>query len=75
MEAKFNLDRLVNDVNSGIVKSAEVTIDPAHAGKPEHIDAHIFYHDRTATKLTNLCGISDLQQACPWMQPGSTLKL
>ena len=72
---EFNLDRLVNDVNSGLVKGAEITIDPAHNGKPEHIDAHIFYHDRNATKFTGLSGVDALKEACPWMVQGSTLNL
>ena len=72
---EFNLERLVNDVNNGTVKGAEIRIDPAHNGKPDHIDAHIFYHDRNATKLTNMTGVDALKEACPWMQPGSTLNL
>lgn len=72
---EFNLERLVNDVNNGTVKGAEIRIDPAHNGKQDHIDAHVFYHDRNAIKLTNMTGVEALKEACPWMTPGSTLNL
>jgi len=72
---EFNLERLINDVSNGTVKGAEIRIDPAHDGKPEHIDAHIFYHDRVATKLPGLSGVDALKEACPWMRSGDTLNL
>jgi hypothetical protein len=71
----FNFDRLANDINSGLVKNAEIRIDPAHNFKPEHLDVHIFYQDRNATKLTNLTGVDALKDSCPWMVSGSTLNL
>lgn len=71
---EFNLDRLTSDVNSGLVKRAEVLWDTAHNGKPEHIDLHVFT-DQGGFKYSNLSGVDTLKENCPWMSPGSTLNL
>lgn len=71
---KFNLEKLATDVNQGKVKSAEVLWDKAHAGKPEHIDIHVFT-DQGGVKYTGLSGVESLKENCPWMRPGDTLQL
>jgi len=71
---EFNLERLATDVNEGRVKSAEVLWDTAHAGKPEHIDLHVFT-EQGGVKYTGLSGVETLKENCHWMSPGDTLQL
>ena len=70
---RFDLERLANDMAMGRVRSAEFFIDAAHAGKPEHIDVHVFTEDG-GHKYPGLSGVSELREQMPWLQPGQTVR-
>ena len=69
----FCFDKLSDGFNSGLVKRVEGLWDVAHNGKPEHIDLHVFTSNG-GIKYTNLSGVDNLSENCPWLKPGDTFK-
>jgi hypothetical protein len=66
---EFNFDKLSDGFNSGLVKRVEGLWDPAHNGKPDHIDLHVFTTNG-GIKYTNLSNVDNLRDNCPWLRSG-----
>jgi hypothetical protein len=66
----FNLERLLNDRASGNLDRFEFFIDPAHGGKDDHVDLHVFLPEVGGKKYSGLGGANDLRQQLPWLQDG-----
>lgn len=59
---QFSLDRLLNDMQGGTIRGFDIKIDPAHGGKPEHIDLHVFQHEGSGVKYAFLGGTDILRE-------------